>query len=733
MTTPWTDQVSPEHVWAKYPRPQLQRSNWTNLNGLWKYSITTKDAQKPGPWNGEILVPFAPESALSGVGRLVEPDETLWYERIVSVPATEGRTLLHFEAVDYETDVTVNGQHVGHHIGGNTPFSFDITDAVKAGNNVVRVRVYDANGGYQLHGKQSLNPRGIWYTRVTGIWQTVWLETVPLRSIEDLDFSCDITTGEVLVKPKLSGRTIGGEKFRITASLDNTEVASTSGRGPVTIIIPDAKLWSPESPTLYDLKVELLDGNDKVVDTVTSYTALREVGKAKDANGNWRFTLNGKPIFHWGPLDQGWWPDGLLTPPSEEAMLSDIEFLKACGFNMIRKHIKVEPRRFYYDCDRLGMMVWQDQVSQGYGPKTIPEGSNPPWIGLRPNPVDGQWPAEQQKQFVLEYKRMVDHLRDHPSIMIWTPFNEAWGQHNTLEVGKMAVDYDTSRLINIASGGNFWPVGDIADNHQYPDPGYPFGQKKYNDYVKVVGEFGGHGFPLPGHVWDPGSRNWGYGGLPKDIDELKDRFSQSINVLCALRKRGISAGVYTQTTDVEAEVNGLMTYDRVQKLDPTWVKSQSDKLLNTPDVVTVTTILPTAEEKGQVWSYTTETPNTDWMKPSFNDSSWKRSDGGFGTAGTPNANVGTKWDSSDIWLRHKFNLNTLPEGQLVLRIYHDEEAEVFINGKQVAALTGYSTEYKEVLLERNCLNRDIQTIAVHCHQTAGGQYIDAGLHVENPR
>jgi beta-galactosidase/beta-glucuronidase len=273
----------------------------------------------------------------------------------------------------------------------------------------------------------------------------------------------------------------------------------------------------------------------------------------RDKDGHLRMTLNGQPIFHLGPLDQGWWPDGLLTPPSDEAMLYDIEFLKSAGFNMIRKHIKVEPRRYYYHCDRLGMMVWQDQVSGG---------KNPPWTRMEPNPVDAEWPEEAHRQYLVEFDRMIDSLGSHPSIVVWTPFNEAWGQHRTMEVGQWAVQRDPSRLINIASGGNFWPVGDIADHHEYPHPNFPFDQKRYADFIQVVGEYGGHGFPTRGHMWQETEAVWGYGSLPKTLAELKDRYRISSKRLAELKAKGIAAGVYTQTTDVEVEVNGLMTYDR---------------------------------------------------------------------------------------------------------------------------------------------------------------------------
>ncbi|MCB1130561.1 MAG: glycoside hydrolase family 2, partial [Verrucomicrobiae bacterium] len=563
MMTEWGRAVNVDNVWQEYPRPQLERADWTNLNGLWNYAVTAKDAGSPDAWNGEILVPFCPESALSGVGRLIEPSEALWYRRPLP-PAREGmRTVLNFEAVDYSTTVWVNGREIGSHTGGFTPFSFDITSALKTDGNELVVKVLDATEGFQLHGKQKLEPGGIWYTRVTGIWQTVWLERVPQSFIRDLDFTTDIKTGRVRVEPKVSG---SAGKVRVAASIDGKQVASAEGGSSVMVRIPSPKLWSPSEPNLYDLKVELLDAKGAVVDEVKSYVALREFGKTKDANGHWRFTLNGENIFHWGPLDQGWWPDGLLTPPSEAAMVSDIDYLKAAGFNMIRKHIKVEPRRFYAHCDRVGMLMWQDQVSMGFGPQTEPKGSNPPWTRMAPDPTEGKWPAEAHKQFVTEYKRMVDHLRDVPCIASWVPFNEAWGQHRTMEVGRMAVAYDKTRPINIASGGNFWPVGDIADEHRYPDPGFPLEDKRFDDYVKVVGEFGGHGMPIEGHLWAKNAPNWGYGGLPKNLDEWKERYSRSIRILAGLRKQGIAAGVYTQTTDVEVEINGFRTYDRIDKI-----------------------------------------------------------------------------------------------------------------------------------------------------------------------
>ena len=731
IMTEWGKSLKSDKVWQEYPRPQLERANYTNLNGLWSYAIGPKDGAKPTVWAGDILVPFAPEAALSGVGKLVEPDQALWYNRRISLKKSEGkRVIIHFEAVDYESTVWLNGKELGKHTGGFTPFSYDLTTALQDGENELTVRVHDATGDYQLVGKQHLKPNGIWYTRVTGIWQTVWLEEVNARFITDLDFTSDIKTGTIGIHPTLSGPAVAGEKLRVTASIKGKETGKAEGSGNLSLKVSSPQLWSPDAPNLYDLKVELLDGSGKVIDSAKSYTALRELGKAKDKNGHWRFTLNGKSIFHWGPLDQGWWPDGLLTPPSDEAMFSDIQFLKSAGFNMIRKHIKVEPARYYYHCDQLGMLMWQDQVSMGYGPESQPRDSNPPWTRMAPDPKDGTWPDDAHQQWETEYKSMVDHLKDHPCIVVWSPYNEAWGQHRTMESGAMAVAYDKTRPINIASGGNFWPVGDIADEHAYPDPAYPLGDKRFDDYVKVVGEFGGHGWPVKGHLWDATKDNWGYGGLPKTLDEWKSRFTQSINVLCNLRRQGVSAGVYTQTTDVEGEINGLLTYDRNEKVDPAWINALSAKLLSTPDAPVYSDILATSEKQAQSWAYTTDAPAAGWESPGFDASTWKSGPGGFGTQDTPNTMVRTDWSGTDIWLRREFKLAAMPKGNPVLRIYHDEDATVFLNGVEIAKLSGHSAGYITLDLSEKAiaaLKPGSNLIAVKCHQTNGGQYIDAGL------
>ncbi len=734
LMTEWGRAIKPDSVWAEYPRPQFQRNKWTNLNGLWAYAVTPKSSDKPSQWNGEILVPFSPESPLSGVGRLIEPTEALWYRRSLPAATSGLRSVLNFEAVDYETTVWVNGKEIGKHQGGHTPFSYDITDALKAsGENELMIRVDDATEGYQLHGKQKLKNEGIWYTRVTGIWQTVWLEQVPSTHLTDLDYECDIVAGTVAVTPKLSNPIAGG-KVRVTASFQGQPAGKAEGIGPIKLTISNPQLWSPATPNLYDLTVELLDAKGTVIDTVKAYTALRAFGKLKDANGHLQLTLNGKPIFHWGPLDQGWWPDGLLTPPSDAAMASDIEFLKACGFNMIRKHIKVEPRRYYYHCDRLGMMMWQDQVSSGYGRNGKEKASSPDWTRLDPKPTDADWPETAHAQWVTEYKRMVDHLRDAPCIAVWVPFNEAWGQHATMEVGKMAIEYDRTRLVNIASGGNFWPIGDFVDEHHYPHPTFPFelgSAGRFDGFIKVEGEFGGHGWPVEGHLWKTDANNWGYGGLPKSKEEWQGRYKTSIAMLAALRAEGIAAGVYTQTTDVEGEINGLLTYDRLKKIDVSWLREQSDLLLAAPTSLTnKRDVMATAELQPQDWQFTTKAPSATWMTSDFNTAGWSEGKAGFGAGNPapPNSKIHTNWSTPEIWLRRTFELKDLPAGNLYLRMHHDEDCVVYLNGQEVAQFTGYVTNYFNLsLAAKGLLKQGPNVIAIHCKQTGGGQYLDAGL------
>ncbi len=555
LVTRWGEEIAAGGAaWTSYPRPLLKRKEWQNLNGYWDYA-TAPVAHTTAPiWQGKIRVPYAMESKLSGVQKALQGGEALWYRREFEVKAAE-RTLLNFEAVDYKCAVYVNDKLVGEHQGGNTPFTFDITAAVKPGKNELMMRVDDEQEGFQLRGKQVIYPRGIWYTQVSGIWQTVWLEQVGASYIKNIVTHTDAATGTIRVRTE----TLGPAQRVVLRVKDGSQLVAEgqgSAGAQLEVRVANAKLWSPESPFLYNMELELLDGSGKVVDTVESYTGIRSVGKRRDSDGHLRFTLNGKDVFHWGPLDQGWWPDSLLTPPSEKAMEFEITWLREAGFNMLRKHIKVEPRLYYYYCDLHGILVWQDHVSGGV---------NPAWTFLRPDPKDAEWPEEHRKQFMQELEWMIYYLESHPSIVCWVPFNEAWGQHKTMETGEWTVKRDPTRHVNVASGGNFWPVGDVVDAHAYPQPRFPFEEDKdgrFDNFIKVVGEFGGHGYPVKDHLWDASRGNWGYGGLPKNEAEYRERFVTSIEKLNELRKIGIAAGVYTQTTDVEVEINGLMTYDR---------------------------------------------------------------------------------------------------------------------------------------------------------------------------
>jgi beta-galactosidase/beta-glucuronidase len=562
ITTVWAEKVDPADPLPDYPRPILARTRWRSLNGLWDYAIAPRGGTIPQTYDGKILVPFAVESALSGVQKTVGEAHELWYHRTFSLPPEwkNNRVLLNFGAVDWKADVWINGIKIGSHTGGYTPFSFDISPYVgNDSNQTLTVRVFDpADKGYQPRGKQVDSPGGIHYTSVTGIWQTVWVEPV------NADFITSVKT-----VPNCAGNnfsmaveTDGSRSSDIieVKVIDRGSVISTAKAIPGQALIaaaPSAKRWSPESPFLYSFEISLIR-NGIVIDTVTSYGALRKISTKRDESGIVRLQLNDHDQFQFGLLDQGWWPDGLYTAPTDEALLFDIKKTKDLGFNLIRKHVKVEPARWYYHCDREGVLVWQDMPS---GDRLVSSrGERTPQWQTRNfySGVELQRSQASEEDFRREWKDIMDLLYSNPCVVMWVPFNEAWGQFKTADIAEWTKTYDPSRLVNSASGGNHYQsVGDITDTHKYPEPDFPMfdGSK-----ASVLGEYGGIALVLDGHLWSK-EKNFGYIQY-KTADEVTDAYITFAEKLKKMIAAGFTAAIYTQTTDVEVEVNGLMTYDR---------------------------------------------------------------------------------------------------------------------------------------------------------------------------
>ena len=553
IKTSWAESIDPNNVLPEYPRPIMERSDWQNLNGLWQYAVVEKGSAIPTTFEGEILVPFAIESSLSGVGRRINDRQELVYQRSFTIPSAwkNKRVLLHFGAVDWKADVWVNGVKVGSHTGGFTPFSFDITPALESKNNTLTVKVWDpTDRSYQPRGKQVSNPGGIWYTPVSGIWQTVWLEPVNEKHIQDLRIASDIDRKMLTINASMANAA-NADMLEVKVFDEGKLVATgkSINQQTVEIAMPaDCKLWSPDSPFLYTLQVSLKSGG-KVVDQVDSYAAMRKFSTRRDRNGIVRLELNNAPLFQFGPLDQGWWPDGLYTAPTDEALLYDVQKTKDFGFNMIRKHIKVEPARWYTHCDRVGIIVWQDMPSGDRGPQ---------WQNRNYfDGIEAKRSEESEANFRKEWKEIMDYLYSYPCIGTWVPFNEAWGQFKTEEIAEWTKRYDPSRLVNPASGGNHYHCGDMLDLHNYPAPDmYLFDGARAN----VLGEYGGIGLVMKEHLWEP-NRNWGYVQF-NSSKEATDAYVKYAEMLYRMISQGFSAAVYTQTTDVEIEVNGLITYDR---------------------------------------------------------------------------------------------------------------------------------------------------------------------------
>ena len=609
LLTEWGEQVTPENAWTEYPRPQFVRARWLNLNGLWDYAIAPKTAGQPAKFDGKILVPFAVESALSGVGKSFTPSDRLWYRRTVTLPKdwADQRVLLHFGAVDYECVLWINGGLVGSHRGGFDAFSFDITEFLRAGENELVLAVTDpTDTGEQPRGKQQLDPKGIWYTPVSGIWQTVWLEPVPKENhLAELRFTPEVGGKRLRITPLLNTATERDDlAVHITAlargKIAGATVVRVNREG--ILDLADVQLWSPESPFLYDLTAELvrvktpvanrtqpknraklpafgeqeraayakLEAIGEPLDRVKSYFGMRKLSLGAGPKAQQpHLRLNDQPIFQHGPLDQGWWPDGLLTPPTDAAMIWEIKWLKSAGFNMLRKHIKVEPARYYYHCDRLGILVWQD----------MPSGFNHALRNYREDEGEPVRLSRSREQHELELRRMIDNLHNHPSIVLWVVHNEGWGQYESTALARWVKSIDPSRWVDGVTGWLDQNSSDVYDIHTYHD--VPLAPANQADRAIVIGEYGGVGWPVSGHLWNAEKRNWGYQTYQTQEDFEKAIRKKIEGLEPMVRDLGLSAAVYTQTTDVEGEVNGFMTYDRKKiKIPAETLKAMNDKLIH---------------------------------------------------------------------------------------------------------------------------------------------------------
>lgn len=705
LLTPWATKVSHSNPLPDYPRPQLTRSKWQSLNGLWQYSLSGLGSQTaPTQFSGKILVPFPYESSLSGVAKPTPAASRLWCHRTFSVPrAWDGQNvLLHFGAVNWDSVIYVNGRQIGAHRGGYDPFEFDITSALRPGQNTIDVSIWNPLKDAQVRGKQTLHSYEVFYCGATGIWQPVWLEPVPAAHISDLKITPDIDNGVVRITVNVVEP--DGLTLKISASDGKKAISSLTGSPgeELALSVQNASFWSPENPHLYDLKVEL-QRDGKTVDQVGSYFAMRKISLGKDTKGRTCIYLNNKEDFRIGVLDQGYWPDGVYTAPTDEALRFDIEMAKKLGFNLIRKHAKVEPDRWYYWADKIGELVWQDM------PQTF-----------------GNFTDDDRAQWLTEWKREIITHYNHPSIVMWTPFNEGWGQHDTEAVVNAAKELDQSRLINNASGWVDKGLGDIVDVHVYPGPGSANPEK---NRAAVNGEFGAVSYRYPGHLWFDDLA--GANAVPGNGWYFVRRYQELIRRAYDLHEStGTCAFIYCQLTDVEHEFNGMLTYDRrfVKPYAKYFAAANLGDFLMLPPNPSPD-ILPTSQRSPQTWRYVTSNPGADWTKLDFDDLNWKTGQAPFGHG----YNVGSEWSDTpgDIWMRQAFVLPAdIPE-KIVVRAEHDEDMEVYINGVLAASAPGVVVdEYIEIPVSdaaRETMKSGKNLIAVHCHQTAGGQKIDVGL------
>jgi hypothetical protein len=709
LMTRWAKEVSPANSLPAYPRPTQARKDWQNLNGLWDYALTGQDVQvAPTAYEGKILVPYPYESALSGVGKPSIPHNLLWYRRVFTIADSwKGRrVLLHFGGVDWDSAVYVNGTKVGVHRGCYNGFTFDITNELKPGANELVVSASNPidQVGDQVRGKQRLKSSGMVYRASTGIWQTVWLEPVPEEYIARLKITPDVDQSAVRISAETVGVPESGALLAVTVLDAGKEVGTATGKSNAELVVPikNPHLWSPSDPHLYGLQVTLVGKN---TDRVDSYFGLRRVGLGKNAKGQTQILLNGQFVFQVGALDQGYWPDGIYTAPTDKALRYDIEVAKQLNFNLLRKHAKVEPERWYYWADKIGMLVWQDM------PQAFPEA--------------GKWTDKGKAQFETEWRREIVERYNHPSIIVWTPFNEGWGQHDTKHIVEVTRAYDSSRLVNEGSGWENKGYGDINDIHPYPGPASVVADKSRDrpHQATANGEMGGLAIRWKSNTWQDGP---GIGWFT-DPDEVTDRYMRLMARSYRLKdNEGLSSIVYTQLTDVEHELNGVLTFDRaVFKFDPEKVAAANSGHFPVwkPDLV------PTSLDDPQIWKYTTEKPADTWTQSDFDDSAWRSGPGTFGLI-----NRRTEWKGSpsqpDLWIRRKVILPKDIPTKLDLLLLYDEDPEVYFNGVLAGSAKGAGINYERIPVTasgRAALKTGVNVIAAHAHDTGGACGLDVGV------